>query len=269
MEENLEVLSLDDMSRQVATNPDEEPHTVTVAEASEMFAVAGLPRTERAIQRLCKKGELKSSFIETPFGSKYLIAHSSVERLIVQKRQAQKFASEDDGRDLSRPNATGRDLSRHSDPPSEAIEVDETTSAPFIQTHSPHDKEPRQAPTSDTEDADAIRKLREENLGLKIDNAGKQNFISQLVNEREKLMTNVQDLSYRLGAAETRVIQLEAPRPQTNDMSRHVATLNDTRDAPQSTALEDGDNIPTKVNPPAPTETRPVKRSVFRKLFGN
>src|SRR5580658_3456686 len=92
----------DDMSRLVATGHDEEPYTVSVPEASELFAAAGLPRTERAIQRFCKKGELKCSFVETPFGSKYLIAQSSIDRLIVQKQQAQKFAADTTGRDLSR-----------------------------------------------------------------------------------------------------------------------------------------------------------------------
>lgn len=103
----------DDVSRLVATS-DDEPCTVSVPEASELFAAADLPRTERAIQRFCKKGELKCAFVETPFGSKYLIARSSIDRLIIQKKQAQKFAPETTSRDLSGPDATGRDMSRQS-----------------------------------------------------------------------------------------------------------------------------------------------------------
>src|SRR5580658_6536038 len=101
-----------DVSRPVATSHDDEPCTVSVPEASELFATAALPRTERAIQRFCKKGELKCAFVETPFGSKYLIARSSIDRLIVQKKQAQKFAAETSSRDLSRSVASGRDKSR-------------------------------------------------------------------------------------------------------------------------------------------------------------
>src|SRR5664280_2114171 len=101
-------LETHDVSRHVATSHDDEPCTVSVSEASELFAFAGLPRTERAIQRFCKKGELKCAFVETPFGSKYVIAQSSIDRLIIQKQQAQKFAQDTTVRDLSRPDATCR-----------------------------------------------------------------------------------------------------------------------------------------------------------------
>src|SRR5580658_1477546 len=47
----------DDMSRPVATTPDSD-FTLTIDEALEQYARAGLPRTPRSIQRYCAKGHL-------------------------------------------------------------------------------------------------------------------------------------------------------------------------------------------------------------------
>jgi hypothetical protein len=253
----------DDASRPVATSHDDEPCTVSVPEASELFALAGLPRTERAIQRFCKKGELKYAFVETPFGSKYLIARSSIDRLIVQKQQAQKFAPETNVRDLSRPDATDRDLSRQK-PEDESGREEPIIIAPPAEPHHSRrdndgDDKERQGPTAtpDTRDQ-TIEQLRGEIFDLKVDNAGKQNFIRQLVVDREKLMGEVKEISYELGAAQTRVAQLETPKV-TYDMPRPDATDVKTPTAPPEpkTVTEAADARPS---PPAPQELAPVKR---------
>src|ERR1035441_7583790 len=147
-----------DVSRPVATSHDDEPCTVSVPEASELFATAALPRTERAIQRFCKKGELKCAFVETPFGSKYLIARSSIDRLIVQKKQAQKFAPVATVRDLPRPDATDRDQSRrepettsgHEEPGSREPQVDPQK----IGSDTSGNQHPRQGTTSEPDTRD-------------------------------------------------------------------------------------------------------------------
>jgi hypothetical protein len=48
----------DDMSRQAATTPDSD-FTLTIEEAVERYARAGLPRTPRSIQRHCDKGPVR------------------------------------------------------------------------------------------------------------------------------------------------------------------------------------------------------------------
>src|SRR6202162_4277957 len=63
----------DDQSRHAATSPDSE-FTLTIDDALERYARAGLPRTPRSIQRYCAKGHLECRRIETAFGEKYLIA---------------------------------------------------------------------------------------------------------------------------------------------------------------------------------------------------
>jgi hypothetical protein len=89
----------DDMSRPVATSPDSD-FTLTIDEALELYARAGLPRTPRSIQRYCAKGHLDCRRMETPFGEKYMISPVSVAKHIAYIEEV-------------RPVATSRDESRH------------------------------------------------------------------------------------------------------------------------------------------------------------
>jgi hypothetical protein len=88
-----------DMSRPVATSPDSE-FTLTIDEALERYARAGLPRTPRSVQRYCAKGHLDCRRIETQFGEKYLISPASVDKHIAYIEEV-------------RPVATRRDVPRH------------------------------------------------------------------------------------------------------------------------------------------------------------
>jgi hypothetical protein len=60
----------DDLSRPVATSDDTE-HSLSVEQAAERYAFAGHPRTIRAIQRYCAKGDIACRRLETQFGVKY------------------------------------------------------------------------------------------------------------------------------------------------------------------------------------------------------
>jgi hypothetical protein len=89
----------DDLSRQVATSPDSD-FTLTIDDALERYARAGLPRTPRSVQRYCAKGHLDCRRIETQFGEKYLISPASIDKHIAYIEEV-------------RPVATGRDEPRH------------------------------------------------------------------------------------------------------------------------------------------------------------
>ena len=89
----------DDLSRPVATTPDSE-FTLTIDDALERYARAGLPRTPRSVQRYCAKGHLDCRRIETQFGEKYLISPASVDKHIAYIEEV-------------RPVATSRDVPRH------------------------------------------------------------------------------------------------------------------------------------------------------------
>jgi hypothetical protein len=95
----------DDMSRQVATSPDSD-FTLTIEEAVERYARAGLPRTPRSIQRYCAKGHLECRRIETAFGEKYLITPASLDKHIAYIEEVRPVAT---GRDMPRQDATSRD----------------------------------------------------------------------------------------------------------------------------------------------------------------
>jgi hypothetical protein len=92
----------DDQSRPVATTPDSD-FTLTIEEAVERHARAGLPHTPRSIQRYCAKGHLDCRRIETQFGEKYLISPPSVHKHIAYIEEVRLVAT---GRDEPRHAAT-------------------------------------------------------------------------------------------------------------------------------------------------------------------
>src|SRR5437762_12194799 len=89
----------DDPSRLVATSPDSD-FTLTIDEALQRYARAGLPRTPRSVQRYCAKGHLDCRRIETQFGEKYLISPGSIDKHIAYIEEV-------------RPVAASRDEPRH------------------------------------------------------------------------------------------------------------------------------------------------------------
>jgi hypothetical protein len=92
----------DDQSRPVATSDDTD-FTLSIDEALEHYARAGLPRTPRSIQRYCAKGHLDCRRSETQFGEKYLISPASVAKHIAYIEEVRPVATV---RDLSRQVAT-------------------------------------------------------------------------------------------------------------------------------------------------------------------
>jgi hypothetical protein len=88
----------DDLSRPAATSSDND-FTLSIDEALERYARAGLPRTPRSVQRYCAKGHLDCRRIETQFGEKYLISPASVDKHIAYIEEV-------------RPVATSRDVPR-------------------------------------------------------------------------------------------------------------------------------------------------------------
>ncbi len=83
----------DDLSRPVATTDDSE-YSLSVEEAAERYAHAGFPRTIRAIQRYCAKGDLDSRRMETQFGERYMITPTSIARHIAYIEEVRPVATE-------------------------------------------------------------------------------------------------------------------------------------------------------------------------------
>src|SRR5579862_7571535 len=89
-----------DQSRHVATSPDSD-FTLTIDDALERYARAGLPRTPRSVQRYCAKGHLDCRRIETPFGEKYLISPASLDKHIAYIEEVRPVATSRDRPRLS------------------------------------------------------------------------------------------------------------------------------------------------------------------------
>jgi hypothetical protein len=94
---------IEDHSRPAATT-DEHTFLLSVEEAADRYAAAGHPRTIRAIQKYCGRGDLESQKVETTYGERYLITPASIDRhiaMIIERSQAS-------GREQSRPGAVVR-----------------------------------------------------------------------------------------------------------------------------------------------------------------
>ena len=91
----------DDPSRPVATTDDND-YSLSVDDAAERYAHAGHPRTIRAIQRYCAKGDLDCRRMETQFGAKYMITPASVSKHIAYIEEVRPVTT---GRDQTRPVA--------------------------------------------------------------------------------------------------------------------------------------------------------------------
>src|SRR3954470_14005995 len=87
------------------TSPDMTRYVLTIEEASQLFAEAGVPRAPRTITRFCALGDLDCIRMDTEKNFKYLIDRNSVEKRIEQLKQALHFTSK-----------TSLDMSRHVQP---------------------------------------------------------------------------------------------------------------------------------------------------------
>src|SRR5207237_6519774 len=92
-----------DQPRLAAANPDSE-YSLSIEDAGNLYAGAGLPRDLRTIQRYCAKGRLECRLVEIPYGEKYFVTPNSVSRHIAYiKEVRQAMASHG----LSAPIAVG------------------------------------------------------------------------------------------------------------------------------------------------------------------
>jgi len=108
----------DDHTRPSA-NGSEHEFALTIDEAADRYTAAGHPRTIRALQKYCARGDLECQKAETAFGHRYMITPASVARHIAQIEDV----SQTPGREQPRTVATGRPL--HPSQPTD-VEASET-----------------------------------------------------------------------------------------------------------------------------------------------
>lgn len=225
-------------------------HKLTVKAASALFAEFGVPRSPRSVQGFCKDGHIDCVRVKGPNGDRYFVNRQSVEHYATELKQIEevgKISSDD-------PFAQEREPARGSAQPRAEVVIEK-----IIEHISDDDRGQKLD--------DVIKVLREENLNLKIDNRGKEQFINQLVQDRTMLMESVQEVNYKLGAAETRLHQLEAPREAVRDSAQERA---EARDVEKDHVVEVAEvKTETVIDTAVPVTTaEQSKPSFFRRVFG-
>jgi hypothetical protein len=228
---------------------DKARHPLTIADAVELFAQLGTPRSKRSVQRFCEQGHLDCVRIRGPRGDQFFISRESVVRYAEELRQIDAIASLGDE-------------ARHDVPQHAAARISAPERAAPVEAATP--VSPREV-----DEAEAVRRLKDENLNLRIDNRAKETVIAELnrrLNEdRDKFVGAMQDMSYKLGAAETRLAQIEAPK--ADDTARQSAPERDTQSVEPAIAPTPT-TIPSETTSAAPAETPVPAPELHRSFFG-
>jgi chromosome segregation ATPase len=193
-------------------------------------------------------GDLNASELILKRTYKYLIDPNSVERRIKQLQQALHFSirtSPDMSSYVETTSETQPDMSRHDEQARETEAHNEETE--YL--------------------AKRVEELENENIHLKISKAANEQVINQLNAERKEFLSQVTDMSFRLGEAQAKLQLLDAPRPE----ARHVQTEPESQ---VSDAVEVPTPAPTPPQAPPAVEPMPVaqaaeqKPGFFKRLLG-
>jgi len=237
--------------RDVAQERASARHDLTIKAASALFSEFGVPRSPRSVQGFCKDGHIDCVRVKGPNGDRYFVNEQSIRSYAIELKQIEevgKLSSDETAAQEREPARTSAHLRDTAIPEGVASRV-------LNDVHA-------------EQSADALKALREENLNLRIDNRAKEQFINQLVEDRNSLMQSVQNVNYRLGAADARVVQLETPRALARDSAQERAQrpkpelhseidLSDISDT-QSVAIVDSLMPPQNL----------PKRSFMSRIFG-
>ena len=217
-----------------------ENHSMTVREAARAFEDAGVARTERSIINWCQPNRQGVSRLDCYFEEndhKYFITPVSVERAIheeLAKAREQGVL----------PN------------PSERVKEEPE----------PKREEPvRPVPEAPAEGTLArLKELELENRDLQITTRAKDMFIEQLrkdrevfVHKRQQLIDQLISSSRQIGELETKLLQIEAPKPQQQNLSERTAREAQTEPTYREERSEPNPTVPN--TPPAADAPRPAQ----------
>ena len=134
-------------------------YTLTVEEAAQIFAEAGVPRSPRTITRFCQLGDLDCIRVDTEKHFKWLVDRNSAEKRIKELQQALRFTSK-----------SQRDMTSHVQP------VDETR--PDMTSHVEQLSDAWQPNEKEQYLRDQVEELENEVIHLKIDKQAKEHVIN-------------------------------------------------------------------------------------------
>src|SRR3954465_15912453 len=238
------------------TSPDMTRYVLTIEEAAQFFAEAGVPRAPRTITRFYAFNDLDCLRVETEKNYKYLIDRNSVERRIKQLQQV-----------VANANKPYQDMSRHVQPNYET--------QPDMSRHDEKSRVTEQPSEEASQLREKVDELETEIIHLKIDKAAKEQVINLMNAERKDFITQLNTMSFQLGEATAKLQQLEANRPEPQ--SSHVQTTDETalREAmvvesapapsPEPTAATSSKptTTPAPASEPTPAPATPEKKGNF------
>lgn len=242
---------MDDIARSNAPEHDTARHSLTIAQAVELFARLDVPRSKRSVQRFCEQGHLDCVRIKGARGDQFFINQESVKRYAEELRQIEAVATIGDS---ARYDAPQRAVARSSAP------LRDSTPPPLA-----HEAEHIHGAAAERDAT--IKRLEGENLNLRIDNRGKEQAINFLTVQMKEKDQHLQDLSYRLGASESRLAQLEAPKAD-DDTARQTASEPEPERIEaiiMSPPIQSPENTPPAPDPELQQTGLP--RSFFGRLF--
>ena len=261
LKDNTSHVSTDDETR-----PDASRYVLTIDEAAQLFAEAGVPRVPRTITRFCQLGDLDCLRVETEKNYKYLIDRNSVEKRIKQLQQL-----------VANANKSYQDKSRHVEPTGET--------QPDMSRHDEQHRETEQPSDDEQYLRERVEELEDEIIDLKIDKQAREQVIkqmnTQMTAERQQFIARIEEVSLRLGEATAQLKQLEAPRSEPQ--SGHVQTAGETvtREAevvvsnpapstePAAAASTSSSATSSPAPTPAPTPAAEKKGNFFSRLFNS
>src|SRR3954453_9504239 len=88
-----EILNSDVARSSTPVDYDKARHPLTIADAVELFAQLGTPRSKRSVQRFCEQEHLDCVRIKGPRGDQFFINRESVTRYAEELRQIEAIAA--------------------------------------------------------------------------------------------------------------------------------------------------------------------------------
>src|ERR687885_1790123 len=88
-----EIIASDIARSSAPVDYDKARHPLTIADAVELFAQLGTPRSKRSVQRFCEQGHLDCVRIKGPRGDQFFINRESVTRYAEELRQIEAIAA--------------------------------------------------------------------------------------------------------------------------------------------------------------------------------
>lgn len=243
-----------DDARHDAPEHDTSRHTLTIKQASRMFASLGVPRSPRSVQRFCVLGNIDCLLMKGEKTERYFVNEESVERYARELEHMEHISAIAAEEDTTRHDAPERDTSRNDTPRRDAAQAVAPTPTPSAESN------PEVATLKSRVD-----ELEKEKIQLAIDRAAKEMVINQMLDQQREWVDRLDNQGRQIGRLEMQVQQLAAPK---SDESRHDAPAQDdvvtarfveVANAPVSTV----DATATPVAPSLPT-----KRSTWQRMFG-